>query len=94
MLFDGISFPLGRLFEDEFTTYLAVYHTGKVGVTPAQLYAYYQNPEGIMRSEWNPRRMHVLEAFEQQIAFAKQQGNDRLLRKIAEHLHLKLRDLF
>lgn len=83
-LFKNLRYPIGKLHEDEFTTYLAVYHTGKVGVTPAQLYAYYQNPEGIMRSEWNPRRMHVLEAFEQQIAFAKQQGNDRLLRKIAE----------
>jgi hypothetical protein len=53
-------------------------------VTPAVLYAYYQNPEGIMRSQWNPRRMHVLEAFEQQIAFAGEKGNDRFLRKIAE----------
>ena len=83
-LFKELRYPIGKLHEDEFTTYLAVYQTGKVGVTPAQLYAYYQNPEGIMRSEWNPRRMHVLEAFEQQIAFARQHGNDRLLRKITE----------
>ena len=83
-LFKELRYPIGKLHEDEFTTYLAVYQAGKVGVTPAQLYAYYQNPEGIMRSEWNPRRMHVLEAFEQQIAFARQQGNQRLLRKITE----------
>lgn len=83
-LFKKLRYPIGKLHEDEFTTYLAVYGTGRVGVTPAQLYAYYQNPEGIMRSEWNPRRMHVLEAFEQQIAFAQKQGNDRFLRKIAE----------
>lgn len=83
-LFKKLRYPIGKLHEDEFTTYLAVYETGRVGVTPAQLYAYYQNPEGIMRSDWNPRRMHVLEAFEQQIAFAREWGNDRLLRKIAE----------
>ena len=83
-LFKKLRYPIGKLHEDEFTTYRAVYQTGKVGVTPAQLYAYYQNPEGIMRSEWNPRRMHVLEAFEQQIAFAREKGNDRLLRKTAE----------
>lgn len=83
-LFEDLRYPVGKLHEDEFTTYLAVYRTGSVGVTPAQLYAYYQNPEGIMRSQWNPRRMHVLEAFEQQIAFAARQGNDRFLRKIAE----------
>ena len=83
-LFKDLRYPEGKLHEDEFTTYRAVYKTGKVGVTPAVLYAYYQNPEGIMRSQWNPRRMHVLEAFEQQIAFAREKGNDRFLRKIAE----------
>lgn len=83
-LFKKLRYPIGKLHEDEFTTYLAVYQAGKIGVTPARLYAYYQNPEGIMRSEWNPRRMHVLEAFEQQIAFAGERGNDRLLRKISE----------
>ena len=83
-LFKKLRYPIGKLHEDEFTTYLAVYQAGKIGVTPAQLYAYYQNPEGIMRSEWNPRRMHVLEAFEQQIGFAKAHDNERLLRKVSE----------
>ncbi len=80
-LFKKLRYPIGKLHEDEFTTYKAVYQAGRIGVTPARLYAYYQNPEGIMRSEWNPRRMHVLEAFEEQIAFAREQGNDRLQQK-------------
>ena len=48
-----------------------------------------------MRSQWNPRRMHVLEAFEQQIAFAREKENHRLLSKISEqyiysvHEHLE-----
>lgn len=83
-LFKKLRYPIGKLHEDEFTTYLAVYQAKKIGVTPAQLYAYYQNPDGIMRSEWNPRRMHVLEAFELQILFAKEQQNQRLLYKITE----------
>lgn len=83
-LFKKLRYPIGKLHEDEFTTYLAVYAAGKVGVTGAKLYAYYQNPDGIMRSDWNPRRMHVLEALEQQIEFAKTKQNDRLLNKIAE----------
>ena len=83
-LFKNLRYPIGKLHEDEFTTYKAVYGTGKIGVTPAQLYAYYQNPEGIMQSQWNPRRMHVLEAFEQQIQFAREHNNERLLRKNAE----------
>ena len=80
-LFKTLRYPIGKLHEDEFTTYQAMYQTGMVGVTPARLYAYYQNPEGIMRSQWNPRRMHVLEAFEEQMAFAQSNGKDRLLNK-------------
>lgn len=83
-LFKCLRYPIGKLHEDEFTTYRAIYGAGKIGVTPARLYAYYQNPEGIMRSQWNPRRMHMLEAFEQQIAFAQETGNARLLNKTAE----------
>ncbi len=76
-LFSDLRYPVGKLHEDEFTTYQAVYRARRIGVTPAVLYAYYQNPEGIMGAPWNPRRMHVLEAFRQQIAFAQREGDSR-----------------
>lgn len=82
-IFKDLRYPIGKLHEDEFTTYLALYNVGKIGVTAAQLYAYYQNPNGIMQSEWSPRRMDVLEAFEQQIEFARSIQNSRLLNKVA-----------
>ena len=83
-LFKELRYPIGKLHEDEFTTYQAVYKAGRIGVTPAHLYAYYQNPKGIMRSDWNPRRMHMLEAFEQQIAFAQEKDKPRLLCKAVD----------
>ena len=83
-LFKSLRFPIGKLHEDEFTTYLTLYKAGKIGVTPAKLYAYYQNPDSITRSEWSHRRMDILEAFDLQIAFAKKQKNERLLRKAVE----------
>ena len=83
-LFKHLRFPIGKLHEDEFTTYLALYSAGRIAVIPAALYAYYQNPEGITHSEWSPRRMHMLEAFEEQIRYAQENKNQRLLRKTAE----------
>ena len=83
-LFKSLRYPVGKLHEDEFTTYQAVYQAGTVAVTPMVLYAYYQNPEGIMKSAWSPRRMHTLEAFRQQIAFARSRNDERLLKKAAE----------
>lgn len=85
-LFANLRYPVGKLHEDEFTTYRAVYQAGKVAVTTAGLYAYYQNPEGIIRSRWNPRRLHALEAFREQIAFARETGGTRLEQLAAKQL--------
>jgi len=77
-LFESLRYPVGKLHEDEFTTYKAIYAAGKIAVIPAQLYAYYQNPEGIIRSKWNPRRMDGIQAIEEQMAFAERIQNTRL----------------
>lgn len=82
-LFKNLRYPVGKLHEDEFTTYQAVYLARQVGVTPVVLYAYYQNPGGIMKSPWNPRRMDALEAVSQQIAFARAHGDEKFLKKAA-----------
>ncbi len=87
-LFEHLRYPKGKLHEDEFTTYRAVYAAEMVSVISAPLYAYYQNPQGIMRSKWNPRRMHVLEAVEQQIVFAEENRYPKLLSKgILHHIY-------
>ena len=83
-LFASLRYPEGKLHEDEFTTYRLVYGVEFVAVVPARLYAYFQNDAGIMRSAWNPRRMHSLEAVEQQIGFAKEKNLKRLLDKAVE----------
>lgn len=80
-LFRELRYPVGKLHEDEFTTYRAVYAAGAVAVTEAPLYAYFVNPNGITGVTWSPRRMHSLEGFEEQIAFAQAEENPRLLEK-------------
>ncbi len=83
-LFKTLRFPLGKLHEDEFTTYLALYTAGKVAATQAKLDAYFQNPDSITLSKWNPRRLDALEGMEGQIAFAQHSGNARLLKNKVE----------
>lgn len=77
-LFKTLRFPLGKLHEDEFTTYLALYDAGHVGVCTTPLYAYYKNATGIMQSQWTPRKLDAVEAYEQQLIFAKTKENKRL----------------
>ena len=49
-LFDGIKFPVGRLFEDEFTTYKLYHKSTKVAFADAVLYYYFDNSSGITRN--------------------------------------------
>lgn len=85
-LFTNLRYPNGKIHEDEFTTYRLVYAAGKVAVTEARLYAYFQNPEGITGVKWSPKRIDKLDAFVEQMDFARAQKNDRLLRKAVECL--------
>lgn len=91
-LFQSIRYPLGKLHEDEFVTYRMVYAAEKVAYLSEALYAYYQNPEGIMLSKWNPRRLHILEATQQQLEYARETGNDMLLRKASLQYILSCHD--
>lgn len=80
-LFAEIRYPEGKLHEDEFTTYRLVYAAGAVAAVDGSLYAYYVNPEGITGTVWRPARMDALEAFQEQIAFARQGGYQKLWEK-------------
>lgn len=82
-LFETLRYPKGKLHEDEYTTYKAVYQSEKVAVMTAPLYGYFQNEAGIMRAKWSPKRLHSLEAVEEQIAFAREGNYPKLLEKAA-----------
>ena len=72
--FRHIRFPVGRIHEDEFTTYKLLFATKKVAVIDAPLYYYYQNDNGIMRSPWSPKRLVLLSAFRERLFFLISKG--------------------
>ena len=49
-LFNDITFPVGRLFEDEFTTYKLYHRANSIAFVNIELYFYYDNMEGITRT--------------------------------------------
>lgn len=68
-LFQSIRFPIGRLHEDEFTTYKLLHLAGNIGVVNAKLYYYFINETGIIGSPYSVRRLDVLDALEERCAF-------------------------
>ena len=72
--FREIRYPLGKLHEDEFTTYRILFRQPQIVVTDMPLYCYFQNASGITKSRWTPKRMDSLQAQREQLQFLKENG--------------------
>ncbi len=67
--FLSLRFPEGRLHEDQFTTYRALFSVSTIASIPTKLYYYFQSPSGITRSQWTPKRLDDIVALEEQLEF-------------------------
>lgn len=69
-LFENIEFPVGKVHEDEFTTYKLLFKANKVVVTSRALLYYWQRPDSIMGTGFKIKnRLHAIEAFEERVDF-------------------------
>lgn len=78
--FADIRYPVGMYFDDEFVTYRILLAQEKIPMVTAPMYGYYINPEGLTKRPWTIRRLDVWKAYEEQIVFFKNLGDERLLR--------------
>ena len=73
--YKNIRFPVGKIHEDEFTTYLAIFAVPAVAYVSAQLYHYYFRRKGsITGSGWTVAEFNFIEALREQIAYFKCKG--------------------
>lgn len=84
--FDSVRYPIGKIHEDEFTTYKILFSADRIAVIQSPLYFYYQNAAGIMKSNWSPKRLVSLEARGEQIAFFTRNGFNRARLRSAKAL--------
>lgn len=70
-LFNKIRYPVGRIHEDEFTTYQLLWKANRIAVTNQYLYYYLQRPTSIMGNPFSVKRLDVLEAYKERLAFLK-----------------------
>lgn len=82
--FQNIRYPVGKIHEDEFTTYKLLFQKPKVAFISAPLYCYFQNPTGIMNSPWKPARLSVIDAYEERLDFFKGRGDVRMYKHTVE----------
>lgn len=83
-LFNDIKFTVGRLHEDEFTTYKLIYLAERIFVTNKKLYNYYQREGSITNSTFNLKKLDYLVALEERLNFFKEKKEERLYNKTQE----------
>lgn len=78
-LFEKIRYPLGRIHEDEATTYRLFHEGKKLAYTDRALYGYYTDHAGSITSVFSRKRLQWLTAHEERIVFFRENGYERLL---------------
>ena len=62
----GIRYPLGKLYEDVFTTYRLFYEANKIAYIPLNLYDYLQaRPGSILNSGFSKRQLDILDGIDE-----------------------------
>lgn len=80
-VFDDIRYPIGKIFEDTFTTYKVLHKCDEIAYTELQLYYYFQNEQGISHSPWKPSELVVFDAMQEQLKFYKENGLEKAFEK-------------
>ena len=80
-LFEDIRFPVGKYFEDTFTTYKVLHKCEKIVYSPKGLYYYFLNNSGITRAPWTTKELVIFDAMQEQLAFYKEKGLEKAYEK-------------
>ncbi len=78
-IYNDLRFPIGKINEDEFCTYKALYNCNKnIVVTNKALYYYRYNPSSIMGKKFDLKRLDALEAFDERKRFYEERNEAEL----------------
>ena len=75
-LFDGITFPFGKLYEDEYVTYRLFDRAEKVAMTDRVFYYYRSNPKSITHKAFSERELNRVYASLLKLDFIQERYPD------------------
>lgn len=96
-LFQNHRYPLGKLHEDAFLTYLILFQEAELAYIPRPMYYYFQSPDSITRSKWNVKKLDNIEAHKEQVRYFKEhnymKAYDARTKYLAGHIIYNLKIL-
>lgn len=73
-LFRDVRYPVGKIHEDDYTTWKLLWKSEYVAITNLYLYYYLQRPDSIMGKPFEKKRLERLDAYEEKIEVLKKHG--------------------
>lgn len=89
-LFKDVKFPVGKKYEDDYTTYKLVYLANDIVITNQKLYYYYNNFNSIMRNKADYINLDFIDAYNERIEFFKQKDERALVDNSIKELCIRL----
>lgn len=77
-LYDGICYPVGKIFEDIYTTHKLLYRCGRIAVLDEPLFYYFQRPGSIMNASFSMKKLDYLQALVERVEFFASANLDEL----------------
>ena len=77
-LFASVRFPMGKLYEDAFSTYKLLDKAKRIVFTLTQLYYYRMNPLSILGQSFREKHLEMVEAFRSGFDFFDEKGQNEI----------------
>lgn len=93
--FRQIRYPIGKIYEDVAIWYKLLFAEEKLALVQETLYYYFVRDDSIIGKPWTPARYAQMEAWDAQLQFLKEYGNEQVLECAGMHyvqimaLHLR-----
>lgn len=93
-LFDNITFPKGRIYEDGFTTYKILDKSKRIIDINNQMYHYRQREGSIINSDFDIKKLDAIDSLKERIEYFKLKKYDELVSLSQKQLQEILKGLY
>lgn len=93
-LFSHVSFPVGKIYEDLFTTYRLIFQTSNIAEVNQGLYYYFYRDNSLSHSVWTPRQLDLIEGYEENLSYFKEYSSPKLVRCLAHGYLVELQSQY
>lgn len=80
-LFNNVVYPVGKIHEDEGTTYKLFYKANKITYINRPLYYYRSTPNSITTRKFNKKRLDIIDVYDEKIRFIRSINNSVIYSK-------------